>query len=211
MPVRAGASSWPRARSWREPWTLAPPPPPHGRAWYNAVMNHLLIGARGSGKTSIGRLLAQRLERPFIDLDEVALGRFAESTVRAVWERHGEAAWRRAEAAALDEVLARDGGVIALGGGTPIIPAARAMLLAARSKRAVRVIYLRCEGNELCRRLAMAPGDRPRLTGLDERAEVERTLAQRAATYEELADVICDVAGREPQEIAAELVGAAAE
>ena len=54
-----------------------------------ALVNILLMGLRGSGKSAIGRLLAERLNRPFVDLDERVLATFDEPTVTAVWSAHG--------------------------------------------------------------------------------------------------------------------------
>ena len=89
-------------------------------------MHVLLMGLRGSGKTTVGGLLADRLGCPCIDLDERVLSTFAESTVTAVWATHGEDAWRAAEATTLSELLAGTGpDVIALGGGTPMIESGR--------------------------------------------------------------------------------------
>ena len=52
----------------------------------------LLIGLRGCGKTTIGRELARRTERPFIDLDDIVLATFTETSVSDVWSARGEAA-----------------------------------------------------------------------------------------------------------------------
>ena len=79
------------------------------------------MGLRGSGKTTIGRRLADALGMPFIDLDEQVLATFTEDSVGRVWAAHGEQAWRRAESSALTTVVEDDDRVIALGGGTPMI------------------------------------------------------------------------------------------
>ena len=63
------------------------------------------MGARGSGKTTVGRALSLRLDFPFVDLDDVVLARFEEASVTEVWKHRGEAAWRRAEAEMLESTL----------------------------------------------------------------------------------------------------------
>jgi shikimate kinase len=165
----------------------------------------LLIGPRGCGKTSIGRALADRRGVSFVDLDDLVLARFAEPTVAAVWEDRGEPAWREAEVATLDALLlppiADGGAVIALGGGTPMIPAAREIIEAARTAGVVRaVVYLKCTVAELERRLRAAPGDRPSLTGSGVAEEIAAVLAEREPTYEAIADVVHEVADGEAPE-----------
>ncbi|MHC4416103.1 MAG: shikimate kinase [Planctomycetota bacterium] len=169
-------------------------------------MNTLLIGLRGCGKTTVGRVLAARLRRPFIDLDEVVLASFSEPTVHAVWSVHGEPAWRAAEVRILVDHLRADGQVLALGGGTPMITAARQRMEAEQRAGRVRVVYLRCAANELARRLTRQPGDRPPLTGSDPVAEISPVLAAREPTYRRLADLELDVTDTLPEETAGQLL-----
>ncbi|MCP3902833.1 MAG: shikimate kinase [Planctomycetes bacterium] len=160
-------------------------------------MNTLLIGPRASGKTSLGRRLASRRDRRFVDLDDVVLDGFEETSVRAVWAEHGEEAWRAGEVEALRRVLAEPDQVVALGGGTPVIPEARTLMEAARRSGAARVLYLRCSAVELRRRLARTPGDRPRLTETAVPDEVAEVLARREPIYEQVADAIIDANGND--------------
>jgi shikimate kinase len=166
-------------------------------------MNILLIGPRGCGKTTVGRLLAERCGRRFVDLDDRVLARFAEDSVHEVWASHGEAVWRAGEAAAVSEVLDADDQVVALGGGVPMIDAARVRIEAGRSAGHIRVVYLKCSADELARRLRAAPGDRPSLTGSGVVDEIAAVLRQRQATYEALADVICDASDPDARVVAA--------
>ncbi len=155
--------------------------------------NILLMGLRGSGKTTIGRLLAESMRRVFVDLDERVLATFAETSVHAVWHIHGENAWREAERRTLEAVLDDVDQVVALGGGTPMIDTLRQRLEQERQTDRVRLVYLRCATDELTLRLAGKAGDRPSLTGADVVEEIPVVLAAREPTYRRLADLEIDV------------------
>ena len=79
-------------------------------------MKFVLVGFMGSGKTTVGRLLAERLGVPFADADE-EIERAAGRTIPAIFEADGEPAFRELEAAAIARLLDGDAGVLALGGG----------------------------------------------------------------------------------------------
>lgn len=163
------------------------------------------MGLRGSGKTTIGRLLAQRTGRPFVDLDDRALAHFAETTVTEVWRVHGEPAWRDAEALALRELLAGHEEIVALGGGTPMIDDARGQIEHHRRAGTATVVYLRCDALELSRRLAADTGDRPSLTGTDPVSEIRGVLDAREPTYHALADLEYDVSDVSPETAARDI------
>jgi shikimate kinase len=171
-------------------------------------VNILLMGLRGCGKSTVGRLLAERTNRRFVDLDERTLATFDEPSVSAVWSAHGEAAWRRVEAQVLDETLRAANQVVALGGGTPMIEDARRRIEAHRRDGCAKVVYLRCDSDELGRRLEGQTEDRPSLTGADPLDEIEAVREAREPTYRQLADVEYDVTRASPQE-AAESIGKA--
>jgi shikimate kinase len=176
---------------------------PGAVARYNMPMHLLLIGPRAAGKTTIGRLLAQRIGRPFIDLDEPVLAWLGESSITAAWQRHGEAAWRAAEARTLAQLLREDGRtpppwrIIALGGGAPEIADVETLIEREKSAGRAKVVYLRCEVGELQRRLSASPGDRPGLTPAGVVDEVPAVLVRRDPIYRRLADHVLDTtAGR---------------
>lgn len=162
-------------------------------------MNLLLMGLRGSGKSTFGRKLALRLNRPFVDLDDLTPGQMAETTVADAFANQGEPAFRAAEIRALIGVLVQDNQVIALGGGTPTAPGFTDLVAAARTSRGVRLIYLRASAESLRSHLRHARNaHRPSLTGKDPLAEIDEILARRDPLYQSLADVIvnCDVRPR---------------
>lgn len=152
-------------------------------------MNIVLIGYRGSGKSTVGKRLANELWKKFVDTDAEVCKRFDGMSIAEIWAEHGEPAFREAECQVAAEVLNKDEQVIALGGGTVMQPAARQALAAA--KNAVR-IYLQCEPSVLAERLAgdaITRASRPNLTvhggGV---AEIEAVLAEREPVYRQAAD-----------------------
>ena len=153
----------------------------------------MLIGLRGSGKTTLGRLLAQRLHTQFIDLDDVTVAGSDQASVTAMFRAVGEPAFRAAECAALAHVLASEsasGAVIALGGGPPTAPPARALLESARTAGTIRIILLEAPPETLGARLASNPGDRPLLAGASFAEEALPLGEARLPMYRALADAV---------------------
>ncbi|MDP7029903.1 MAG: shikimate kinase [Phycisphaerales bacterium] len=153
-----------------------------------------LIGARGSGKSTVGSEAARTLGRPFVDLDAMALAITGADSVTAVFEQAGVHAWRQAEAAALEAVRA-SGAVIATGGGVPAVDPPRHVLEAARGSGEIETLWLRCSIETLQRRLRADPGDRPSLTGEDPVLEASAVAASRAEDYRRMADGVIDADG----------------
>lgn len=170
-------------------------------------MNIVLLGYRGSGKTSIGQKLAVELWKDFVDLDDATRARFNNLTIADIWEQYGEDAFRQAEADAAAELLAKDNQVIALGGGTLTTDAGKAAVQSADN--ATR-IYLSCATDVLAQRIAgdaTTAAERPSLTGdADPAAEVEQVLAQRDPVYREVADLVFDVTYCSIEEAARHLI-----
>lgn len=169
-------------------------------------MNVLLIGLRGCGKSTLGRKLARRLARPFVDLDDLTPGEAGAATVAEVFAKQGEAAFRAAEARALAKLLAADGQVIALGGGTPTGVEAAAVLREARAGAKARVIYLRAGAATLRAHLVNSHNaHRPSLTGKNILDEIEDLLARRDGPYRAIADVVIETDGRARGDVLREL------
>lgn len=163
-------------------------------------MNAVLIGMMGSGKSTVGRILARELQRPFVDTDtlvELKSGQL----IRQIFAAEGEAGFRRLEAEAVAEVMAGENQIIATGGGAVLRPENRQAL-----RRGALVFWLDAEPAELYRR-AMHQGAaaRPLLQGPDPLATLRNLRAERALAYAQTAHVMICAGGRSPEELAEEI------
>ena len=161
----------------------------------------VLVGYRGTGKSTIGRIVAERARCPFADADaefERAVGR----SIRAVFEEEGEPSFRLREAALVESLVDLPelaGGVLATGGGA---------VLAESNRRALRrfglVVWLTADAETLARRLANSRNplaDRPALTAAGTIDEVAAVLEARLPAYRAAADVEVASAGRSVGEV----------
>lgn len=159
-----------------------------------------LTGLMGAGKSTVGRLLAERLGYAFVDLDEV-IAEAAGKDIPSIFRDHGEVGFRARERAALREVLSRKAPqLIATGGGTFVDPTMRSWLL-----EQARTIYLHASPETLAARVAAleARARRPLLRGPDPRATLKRLLAERASAYE-ASDHTLGTESLSPEEVAFE-------
>ncbi|MEM6784659.1 MAG: shikimate kinase [Bacteroidota bacterium] len=153
--------------------------------------NVYLTGFMGSGKSTVGPHLANRLGAAFVDLDASIQDTMGLS-IAALFEHHGEAAFRRAERAALQATTERHGLVVATGGGALLDEAAYRLAAAAGT-----IVYLRVPAEVLAERLAGEAATRPLLhdrtgdplAGAALVARIDALLTQRAGAYER-ADVV---------------------
>jgi 3-dehydroquinate synthase len=147
--------------------------------------NIFLVGLMGAGKTTIGRLLARKLNRRFVDSDHEIEARTG-ATIPWIFEIEGEACFRRREADVIRDLSGQQGLVLATGGGAVLNPHSRA-LLAERGT----VIYLRASIGSILQRTAHDK-NRPLLQTADPRAKLEELWAQRDPLYREIADLVID-------------------
>src|SRR5438552_5673130 len=161
----------------------------------------VLIGFMATGKTTVGRIVAQELHREFLDLDHL-IEETAGMKIPELFRSKGEPAFRAAESEALGRALALDGVVLATGGGA----ACREENLQAMLARAY-VVALSAPPGEVLKRTGGASG-RPLLDGAaDPLAEAQRLLAAREPFYAR-AHLRVETVGKAPQDVAAEIVGA---
>ncbi len=160
-----------------------------------------LIGYRGTGKTTVARLLAERLGWHWLDADALLEARHGRS-IRTIFAEEGEAGFRDKESALLPELCRLHNHVIATGGGVILRPTNRDQL-----RTAGHVIWLTADAATLWQRIQ---GDRttserrPNLTG-GGLAEVEELLRVREPLYRECAHATFSTVDRGPEEVAEEI------
>ncbi len=162
-----------------------------------ARFNLILTGFMGTGKSTVGRLVAERLDRPFIDMDCV-LEQRAGQTIPVIFATQGEAAFRQMERNLCQELAIRQGLVIATGGGTLVDMDNQAQLLASGI-----AICLDASPEVLLDRLRVT--DRPLLQSPNPEARIQELLASRAAAYAALPHHI-DTTPLTPEETAEAII-----
>jgi shikimate kinase len=158
----------------------------------------VLVGFMCSGKSTVGRALAERLGWRFVDLDR-EVERRAGLRVAEIFAAHGEPAFRAAEAAATDEAAMHEGVVLAPGGGWITNPA-----LLDRLGPGTLAAWLTVSPGEVLRRAAASPGERPLLLGPDPAGTVRRLLAERERFYAR-ADLVVPTDGRDLDDVVLEI------
>ncbi len=163
-----------------------------------SLPNIVITGFMGVGKSAVGREVARRLGRTFIDMDE-AIERQTGTRIADIFAQQGEAVFRALEKELLRELSMQRELVIATGGGALIPPENRA--LAARTSI---VICLHAGVDTILERLA-DDDTRPLLAGNHRRETIQQLLAQRAAAYAEIPYQI-DTTGRTVDQVAQEVI-----
>lgn len=153
------------------------PCPEHG--------NIFLVGLMGAGKTSVGRMLARRLNKDFFDAD-AEVERTTGVKIPVIFEIEGEAGFRVREEKMIEQLTAMNGIVLATGGGAVLSAFNREYL-----KSRGRVIYLRASPEDLWRR-TRRDRSRPLLQTPDPLGKLRALHEQRDPLYRDVADLIVD-------------------
>jgi shikimate kinase/3-dehydroquinate synthase len=138
--------------------------------------NIVLTGFMGTGKTSVGHTVAERLGYEFVDMDSMIEARAGKPIAR-IFAEDGELAFRQMEVALCGELCAREGLAIATGGGALVNPNNRARMMASGT-----VVCLTCSIDEILRRVD-GNADRPLLAVADRRTQIGRLLESRREAY----------------------------
>ncbi len=163
-------------------------------------MNVAIFGFMGVGKSSVGRLVAEALSMEFVDLDETIVADIG-MDIPAIFEKRGEEGFRELEKEATRMVAARDGVVIACGGGTVLDEDNLEAL-----RRNSRMILLTADTEIILRRVE-ADGETRPLLSVEEKVEpIARLLGERMPRYLEAADKAVDTSGKTQAQVAREII-----
>jgi len=164
----------------------------------------VLIGYRGSGKSTVGKIIADRLNRPFVDADLEIEARSGRS-IAVLFAEEGEPSFRDWEEQTIAALVGEfPEAVLATGGG---------VVLREANRRRIRdfgfVAWLRAQPEELARRLETdprSPAGRPALTREGMLGEIVQVLAARTEVYQEMADATIETDGTRPDLVASALI-----
>jgi shikimate kinase len=163
----------------------------------------VLIGYRGTGKTAVARLVAQRLGWLGVDTDE-QIERRSGMSIAEIFQRNGEDAFRDMEVEVIAELVQRPRCVLALGGGAVMRQENRQAI-----SQCGHVVWLRARAETIQQRIGSDPASRsqrPNLTPRGGLGEIRRLLSQRTPVYEQCADQIIDTDGKTPEQVADEII-----
>lgn len=164
--------------------------------------NLVLIGFMGTGKSSVGRLIAAKLRFQFFDLDAVIAER-ASLEIPEIFVEHGETHFRDLETSALESCSHLTRSVFATGGGIVIRAHNRTVL------RELGFVVQLTASEEVIFERVSRNAHRPLLQTADPRATISEMLAARRSLYEEAAQLTIDTSERNHQQSADEIVAAA--
>lgn len=161
--------------------------------------NIFLVGPMGAGKSAVGRQLARTLHLSFVDSDDEVESRTGVD-IPFIFEKEGEAGFRKRETTAIDDLTKMDGVVLATGGGAILSPDNRSHL----GGRGL-VVYLYTTVDQQVARTEKGR-QRPLLESGDPRGILERLLLERDPLYREVADLVVETDGRRVHAVANEII-----
>jgi shikimate kinase len=165
----------------------------------NHPRNIFLIGPMGAGKSAVGRYLARTLHLSFVDSDDEIESRTGVD-IPFIFEKEGEAGFRKREAVVIDDLSKMDGVVLATGGGAVLD-------IDSRSRLGGRgfVVYLYTTVDQQVVRTQKGR-ERPLLEKADPRATLQDLLDTRDPLYREIADIVVETDGRKVKSVADEII-----
>ncbi len=166
-------------------------------------MRIILIGYRATGKTTLAKLLAQRLECDWIDAD-VEIERRAGKSIARIFAEDGEPAFRDIEAQVIADLCQRDGLVLAAGGGAPLREESRRKM-----RESGTVVWLDAAPQTVQARMAgdaTTAGRRPDLTDKGGLEEIIELMTGREQIYRESGHLRVDTEGKTPEQIGDEII-----
>jgi shikimate kinase len=161
--------------------------------------NLFLIGPMGAGKSAVGRQLSRMLHLNFMDTDDEIESRTGVD-ISFIFEKEGEAGFRKREAKVIDDLSKIEGVVLATGGGAVIDPQSRSHL-GARGL----VVYLYTTVEQQLARTQMGR-ERPLLENGDRKEILDKLMLERDELYREIADLIVETDGRKVKAVANEIL-----
>lgn len=165
-------------------------------------MHIILIGYRGTGKTSVGKKLAETLHLPSYDTDQMIMDRLGK-TIKDWVEEKGWDAFRQEEIAVIRELSSLPPGIVSLGGGAVMDPGNRERL-----KAMGLMVWLTADVKTIVTRMKADPhnsDNRPPLSEKDWETEIKDLLTRRSPVYRQLADFSIDTDGKKIEGIVEEI------
>ena len=162
------------------------------------MVNIILTGFMGTGKSSVGRMLAEKTGYLFCDLDAVIVDQAGKS-IKEIFAKYGEAYFRELEATAVKQVSSADRQVIATGGGAVIREDNRCLL-----RNSGIIVNLQASIEEICKRLSN-DSERPLLHDRNSEEKLAELLEQRERYYVD-ADIRIDTTGRKVEDVVQEIL-----
>ena len=148
--------------------------------------NVALIGFMGSGKSSVGRVLARKLKKDFVDVDNL-IEKKAGKSIAHIFKKDGEPAFREIERTVTAEVARQAGQVIACGGGVVLNKSNTNAL-----RKTAVLVYLKASEGDVRKRVSSTKGKRPLLANTKDARSIEVLMAERRPLYEGAADITLD-------------------
>ncbi|MFO7929526.1 MAG: shikimate kinase [Candidatus Humimicrobiaceae bacterium] len=161
--------------------------------------NLSLIGFMGSGKSTVGKLLAERLDFLFIDTDRIIEIK-EKKPISEIFKEKGEKYFRDVESEVIRKIYRNKNCIFACGGGAILTEENFKVI-----KKSSKIIYLKVSPSEILKRVGNSK-DRPLLQSKDKMKRVKALLGKRKGLYEKCADIIVDTDKKETEEVVNEII-----